>query len=575
MRNWSIWAKFVIFYLVTQITVLAIFGYFGATSLSQAIFNEKQKQADSISSLVATASMPAIFSNDFVSLQDELSTLVLSQTNRDVLSVTITDSQDKIIAKSARPGAEGEKNTMKVTKPITFEGERFGQIDVIFSLTPSTQQTNQTTVLLSIVFLIVSIVTSGLVLFFVTRVVTEPLAHFVTATDNIIKGDLSQRIALNKRDEIGKLAAAFNEMTETLEAQSKDLEHRVSELVTLYKTGLSITATLEIEKLLNLVLENAAGVLPVSRGSIMLLNKRNDTLVVKAVYGMSRRAINRTKIPLGSGIAGKVASTGRAVLIIDHNDNNEYGEYLKDEEAVSAVIVPLKSGEKVFGAISLIGDPKKSPLTRGDRRLLETIAAQAAIAIQNAMLFDEIHVMYVSTVRALAELIDARDHYTHGHSERVANYSVAIAKEMNLPSNKIDAIETAAFLHDIGKIGIPDEVLLKAGKLSPEEEFLMKTHPQIGANILRPIRFPWEVIPLVYQNHEKFDGNGYPERIAGTDIDIGARIITVADAYEAMISERSYRPALSLRKAVKELKACSGTQFDPEVVDAFLKVLDR
>ena len=191
-------------------------------------------------------------------------------------------------------------------------------------------------------------------------------------------------------------------------------------------------------------------------------------------------------------------------------------------------------------------------------------------------LYEDLRQTYMRTIKVLAHAIDARDHYTHSHSENVAKYAVSIAEELRLPAHEIELIRDACELHDLGKIGVEDAILSKPSSLTPQEWEQIKRHPQTGAQILEPLTFLDGVIDLVKQHHEHYDGSGYPEGRKGDDILLGARIIQVADAYEAMRSPRSYRLVpLSKEEAILEIKRNKGTQFDPMVVDVFLKVVDK
>jgi response regulator RpfG family c-di-GMP phosphodiesterase len=191
-----------------------------------------------------------------------------------------------------------------------------------------------------------------------------------------------------------------------------------------------------------------------------------------------------------------------------------------------------------------------------------------------ARLYEDLRSTYLRTIRALAQAIDARDHYTHDHSENVGKYSVAVAQEMGLTIKEIESIREASELHDLGKIGISDTILLKPGSLTAEEWEQIKRHPQTGAQILEPLTFLGDVIELVRQHHEHFNGSGYPDGKKGEEILLGARILHLADAYEAMTSARSYRKTpLSKEQAIAEIQKNSGTQFDPKVIEVFLKVI--
>ena len=189
-------------------------------------------------------------------------------------------------------------------------------------------------------------------------------------------------------------------------------------------------------------------------------------------------------------------------------------------------------------------------------------------------LYEDLRSTYMRTIRVLAQAIDSRDHYTHSHSENVARFAVTIAGEMKLSSKDIEMLREASELHDLGKIGIEDSILTKPGALTPQEWEVMKRHPVMGAKILEPLTFLHSVINLVLQHHEHYDGTGYPEGRKGDAILLGARILHLSDAYEAMTSARSYRKVpLSKEAAVQEIKRNNGTQFDPKVVEAFLKVV--
>ncbi len=191
-------------------------------------------------------------------------------------------------------------------------------------------------------------------------------------------------------------------------------------------------------------------------------------------------------------------------------------------------------------------------------------------------LYEDLRSTYMRTIKVLAHTIDARDHYTHSHSENVAKYAVIIAEEMHMPVEQIEMIREACELHDLGKIGVEDNILSKPSQLNEKEWENIKRHPLVGAQILEPLTFLDSVIDLIRQHHERYDGKGYPAGIKGEDILLGARIINLVDAYEAMRSARSYRKEpLSKEAAISEIKKNSGTQFDPKVVDAFLRVVDK
>ena len=193
--------------------------------------------------------------------------------------------------------------------------------------------------------------------------------------------------------------------------------------------------------------------------------------------------------------------------------------------------------------------------------------------MENTRLFEEVQNAFVQTVTALANAIDARDRYTGGHSQRLAELATQTGKLLGCTEEELERIHWAALLHDIGKIGVPDSILRKPGKLTPEEEQNMRLHPEIGARIVKPVAKLSSVAPIIRAHQERYDGQGYPDGIKGDCIPQIARIISVVDAYVAMTDERIYRSAMTHTEAVKELKRCSGSQFDPTVVKTFLKVI--
>lgn len=222
------------------------------------------------------------------------------------------------------------------------------------------------------------------------------------------------------------------------------------------------------------------------------------------------------------------------------------------------------------------------PSSEKDLELFSTLQLLAAIGIEYAKagakireLYQHLNEAYVDTVKALAQTIDARDKYTKFHSSRVAAISAILAKAMGLSKENATAIEIAGYLHDVGKIGISDQILLKEGALDPDEQELIRTHPVIGYNILKDVRFPWDILPLIKYHHEKFDGTGYPNGLKGEEIPLGSQIIHLADYFDAIITDRPYHTSLSTEDALEELEKQRGKNFNPKLLDLFLKELDN
>jgi putative nucleotidyltransferase with HDIG domain len=240
-----------------------------------------------------------------------------------------------------------------------------------------------------------------------------------------------------------------------------------------------------------------------------------------------------------------------------------------------ALLLALENKGQPVALLTLGPKSADLPYSSEDLSLLRTVANHLATATENAQLYARMRDLYLSSIRSLAATVDAKDAYTHGHSERVAIYARQIAATMGLPQLEIETIELAALLHDIGKIGIPDAVLLKPGRLDRDEWLVMMRHAQLGAEILAGNPALAALVPLVRHHHERYDGTGYPDGLAAAAIPLGAAIIGVADTVDTMTTNRPYREAPGWPKALAEVQRCAGTQFHPDVVAAFLVAAER
>jgi diguanylate cyclase (GGDEF)-like protein/putative nucleotidyltransferase with HDIG domain len=281
--------------------------------------------------------------------------------------------------------------------------------------------------------------------------------------------------------------------------------------------------------------------------------------------------------PLGTGPTSQVVLTGETYLVKGPGDPVQrqgmtFGE--TERPSASAVHVPLKSRGRLVGVLSSQAY-RPGAFDDEDIAVLQSLANLVATAFENAEHLAQMRELYLASVKALAAAVDARDPYTRSHSARVAALARTIADEMRLSADQLRRVQLGALLHDIGKIGVPDAILNKPGPLTADEWVLMRTHPAVGGSILAAVEPLRDLVPIVKAHHERFDGAGYPDRLAGDSVPLEAYVVAAADAFEVIVSRRSYKPAQSVEFACAELVRCRGTQFHPDVVDAFLRVIDR
>ncbi len=234
------------------------------------------------------------------------------------------------------------------------------------------------------------------------------------------------------------------------------------------------------------------------------------------------------------------------------------------------VSVPISRNGRFLGAIVAVNSLSKMEFDSLDTRLLTSVSNELAVFLENHYLYHDLQDLFLGSLRALSSSIDAKDPYTFGHSERVAQICRHIAGQFDLDDQQMNIVYLSGLLHDVGKIGIDEAILRKPSRLTDEEFAHIRKHSQIGADILKPIKRMEQVSHAVLCHHERYDGYGYPNRLAGKDIPLPGRIIMIADAFDVMTGERTYSKALPLQSALAEIRRCSGTQFDPELVDAFL-----
>ncbi len=261
--------------------------------------------------------------------------------------------------------------------------------------------------------------------------------------------------------------------------------------------------------------------------------------------------------------------SGKSVLLVNHLHRDPALSFFA-ASARQLLAVPLTRGRQLLGCLFAM-DKRVDEFNSVDSKLLGSIGDESAVYLENTSLFEDVHELVMGLLHSLTSAVDAKDAYTCGHSERVALISRHLALAAGMSEQQADRIYMAGLLHDVGKIGVPEGVLQKTGKLTAEEFEQIKRHPDVGARILRDIKQIEDLIPGVLRHHERYDGKGYPGGLAGDAIPLMGRIICLADCFDAMTSSRTYRKALPVEVALMEIRRCAGTQFDPMLADAFVK----
>jgi len=364
-----------------------------------------------------------------------------------------------------------------------------------------------------------------------------------------------------------------------LEKQRLSAENlRLREALSLYKVSEAITASLSLEDVIATIEESAFEELSAD-GVFIWLDDGQGQFFERVRKMAPPRDQGRGPVAFAdpgsldpSAIRNRIDD--EVALLIHGADCAPLFQEKLRKPAISTVTTPLRMRERLIGWITLSSFTLGKRFTEGQRKLLSIIASRAAAAIENARLYEDLQQTFQQTIQSLANTIDKMDRYTAGHSQRVALYAVRLSRWLGLDEAEIEVVRQAALMHDIGKIGCVMN-LNKPGKLSSTEYEMFQKHPTYGKEILDPIQFLGPVIPGVHLHHERWDGRGYPLRLAGNNIPLIARIISVADTYDAMTSDRAYRKALPHEVTLGEIERCSGSQFDPEIANTFAEQIEK
>ncbi len=352
------------------------------------------------------------------------------------------------------------------------------------------------------------------------------------------------------------------------------LQERQEDAASLLEVSRAVNASLRPTQVLRTITETAVHITAAKACSIRLLSRARDELTPAASYGLSLDYLAKGPLRMAESALDREVLAGRTISVLDirRDPRVRYREEASAEGLVSVLCLPLRRGEEVFGVLRVYSGARHLWSPR-ERKLLQAFAEQATVALDHAKLHEDLRRNYWETVNALSRAIEAKDPYTMGHSERVTDYALILGRALELSGEQMETLRFAATLHDIGKIGLTDESLARSGHLDMSDEILVRMHPLIGISILQPVEFLAPALNAVRYHHERWDGRGYPEGLAGEDIPLLARVIAVANLYDRLQTGSPGRPGYSPREAARELARLAGTALDPKLIEVFLRAV--
>lgn len=424
---------------------------------------------------------------------------------------------------------------------------------------------------------------------------TKPLVRLAEGARRIGAGALDERITVSGRDEVAVAADAFNQMAISLQKREEDLDRsaaelneaygvllaRTRELSLLLDVSQALSSTLDLDDRLAAFAEKMAKGVPVTFCRVALLENKGKQFVIRAAYPL--RALDWDPgvghvFPLADCPLEQQLFAEQRPIILENIQPADFRPGCIEATFIglarSALLLPIQVKGRPMGVV-LLGEMRswdRESFHAGKVRLCEALVDQVGVAIENAQLYEDLRDTLLQTVSCLARAIDAKSPWTRGHSERVTGYVLALGERLGLGQEELESLRLAALLHDIGKIGTYDFLLEKAERLTPEEFEIVRKHPLTSAEILEPISLFQAIVPAVRSHHERWDGRGYPDGRTGEAIPLFGRILAVADTYDAIMADRPYRKSPGREWALAEIRRCGGTQFDPALVEVFLRI---
>jgi HD-GYP domain-containing protein (c-di-GMP phosphodiesterase class II) len=422
-------------------------------------------------------------------------------------------------------------------------------------------------------------VVAGVVVgYFAMRSVLQKLVNLVVANKRVLSNFLTphQLTNLNNQgNEIAVLTQSFDQMTYKLKENIRSLEVAKKTLHTvMQKVGQGISSLQNIDRFLELILETVTDALTGRVGVLLLIDEKSQELWVKSVYGADFSPYADLRIKLEEGTTMATVIKSKVPMLIPRIIGGLPSQKNVNLFDPPLVCAPLIFKDKVKGVITVSGKASGASFNDEEMNLLFNLASQTAVAVENSRLSQDIEITYFETISALALAVDAKDKYSRGHLDRVARHCVMIGEKLGLDGEDIETLRDAARLHDLGKIGIPDDVLQKNGPLTQDEWVLMRKHPEIGESIIKPIRSLEHLCDVIRHHHEKLDGSGYPDGLKGDQISPLVRVTTISDIYDALTTNRPYRKRRSSKEACEELRQM-GEKLDQDLVEVFIETLQE